>query len=209
MFELKVADFQDFNPWPHSPSFKARALVRPNDTVLDVGCAKGHMARELAQKSCKVYGIEIDHEAAEKARAHCIQVIEGDADLMESLPFQEKFFDSILVMDVLEHMKRPDRFLPILYKHLKPDSGQLICSLPNVARIEFRLKLLMGNFTYEDCGALSKGHLRFFTRASGRQLLENAGFTIDRVLYTGFASMYPLFANLTSYQFLFVCSRKP
>lgn len=208
MFELKVASFQDFSPWPHSPSFKAFQLVRPGDVVLDVGCAKGHMARELAKKNCKVYGIEIDTEAAEEAKGHCVQVVQGDADAISALPFQEKFFDSILVMDVLEHMKRPDLFLPLLRKHLKPGTGQLICSLPNVARIEFRFKLMFGTFAYEDYGALSKGHLRFFTRASGRQLLEEAGFVINRTLYTGFASMCPVFPNLTAFQFLIVCSRQ-
>jgi len=198
---------QEFTPWPHSPAFKALHLVRSGDTVLDVGCAKGHMARELAKKNCPVYGVEIDHDAAELARQHCVQVVEGDADQMESLPFQNNFFDSILVLDVLEHMKRPDRFLSLLRQHLKPGTGQLICSLPNVARIEFRLKLLLGDFTYEDGGALSKGHLRFFTRATSRQLLQEAGYDIHQTLYTGFASMLPIFPNLTAFQFLFVCVR--
>lgn len=207
LFELKVADLQDYNPWPHSPSFKAQNLVRSGDVVLDVGCAKGHMARELKKKQCTVYGIEIDPDAAELARAHCADVILTDADSLSQLPFPDSFFDSILVLDVLEHMRRPDLFLPLLRRHLKPSTGQLICSLPNVARLEFRLKLLMGRFDYEDCGALSRGHLRFFTRHSCAMMLQQAGFKIERILYTGFASMFPLFPNLTSYQFLFVCSR--
>jgi 2-polyprenyl-3-methyl-5-hydroxy-6-metoxy-1,4-benzoquinol methylase len=204
MFELDVAGRQDFNPWPHSPSVKALALVHSGEVVLDVGCAGGHMARELIKKGCTVHGVEIDPAAAERARQVCASVVVGDLDNLESLPFQSAMFDTILTLDVLEHLRRPDRAVAMLKGLLKP-GGRMICSIPNVARIEHRLALLLGRFDYGVGGALSKGHLRFFTRDTARQMLEEAGYRITVVHYTGFASMCPILPNLTAYQFLFVC----
>lgn len=207
MFDLNVAQRQEFNPWPHSPNAKALRCVPAGAVVLDVGCARGHMARVLTEKGCKVHGIEIDPPSAEEARKYCVEVLNTDLDTNTTPALPRDFFDAVLVLDVLEHLKRPDLALTHLSTCLKP-KGTLICSLPNVARIEHRLALLAGRFNYSDCGALSKGHLRFFTRHSATLLLQNAGFVIDKVDYTGFASMFPVLPTLTAYQFLFLCSRK-
>lgn len=204
MFELDVAGRQAFSPWPHSPSAKAYQLVAEGSVVLDVGCAGGHMAAELRKKNCVVHGVEIDPVTAVRARAVCASVAEGDLDAMQDLPFSRGMFDYVLALDVLEHLRRPDRALKLLQPMLKPD-GRLVCSIPNVARFEVRMGLLFGRFEYGDGGALSKGHLRFFTRRSATQLLEEAGFKIERVLSTGLASMIRVFPTLTAYQFMFVC----
>jgi 2-polyprenyl-3-methyl-5-hydroxy-6-metoxy-1,4-benzoquinol methylase len=204
MFDLDVAGRQAFSSWPHSPSAKAYQLVTEGSVVLDVGCAGGHMGAELRKKNCVVHGIEIDAATAVKARAVCASVVEGDLDAMQALPFSRGMFDCVLALDVLEHLRRPDRALRLLQPLLKPE-GRLVCSIPNVARFELRMGLLFGRFEYGDGGALSKGHLRFFTRRTASQLLEEAGFRIENVLSTGLASMIHVFPTLTAYQFVFVC----
>lgn len=203
-FDLDVAGPQKFNEWRHSPSRKAYELVRNDSVVLDVGCAGGHMAAELRKKNCTVHGIEVDPTAADRARKVCASVVEGDMDAKEDLPFAAGMFDYILALEVLEHMRRPDRVLALLRPLLKPE-GRLICSIPNVARVEVRLGLLFGRFDYGESGALSKGHLRFFTRRSASQLLAEAGFRIEKVEPTGMGSMIRVFLALTAYQFMFVC----
>lgn len=206
MFDLDVAGRQAFNPWKHSPSGKAYNLISAGSTVLDVGCSGGHMATELQKKKCIVHGIEIDPIAANRARNVCKSVVEGDMDDLKALPFSGSSFDYILTLDVLEHMRRPDRALALLQPLLKPE-GFLICSIPNVARLEVRLALLFGKFEYGDGGALSKGHLRFFTRRSAAQLLHDAGFVVRKVEPTGLGSMIRIMTNVTAYQFMFICQQ--
>ena len=60
---------------------------------------------------------------------------------------------------------------------LKPD-GVLLLSLPNVANVTVRLALLLGRFHYGSRGILDRTHLRFFTRATGRALLEESGYRV-------------------------------
>jgi hypothetical protein len=41
-----------------------------------------------------------------------------------------------------------------------------------------RASLLLGRFPYADRGILDRTHLRFYTRASARRLLEESGFGV-------------------------------
>jgi len=82
-----------------------------------------------------------------------------------------------LLLDVLEHMKDSDRLLEECKTALKIN-GLLVVSLPNVANITVRLKLLFGRFDYEERGIMDKTHLRWFTRRTARKLLEDHGYRI-------------------------------
>ncbi|MCM8774341.1 MAG: class I SAM-dependent methyltransferase [Candidatus Omnitrophica bacterium] len=150
-FDIDVVSKQEFNPWPHSPTYKAYRLIKPNSRVLDIGCAYGYMARELKKKGCEVIGIELDSKACEKAKDYCVHVINADIETLRSLPFSSGFFDYILCLDCLEHLNRPDLVLNNLHLYLS-STGRLIVSVPNIARFEYRLKLLLGNFAFSDTG---------------------------------------------------------
>jgi 2-polyprenyl-3-methyl-5-hydroxy-6-metoxy-1,4-benzoquinol methylase len=52
--------------------------VRPGARVLDVGCATGYLAEQLAARGCTVVGLESDAANAGKARAFCAEVVVGD-----------------------------------------------------------------------------------------------------------------------------------
>ena len=60
---------------------------------------------------------------------------------------------------------------------LEPD-GVLIVSLPNAVHWTARRHVLHGRFPQDDHGLFDRTHLRFFTRASGRALLAEAGFRV-------------------------------
>lgn len=156
---------------------QGKKLIKPNSRVLNVGCASGYMAEQLKSKGCTVIGIEKDHNAALAVRNYCQEVIEAAGERLESLPFPDGFFDVILYLDILEHLARPDILLSKLKRYLTPDE-ELIASIPNSARLEHRLRLLMGRFDYNNqgLGALSIAHLRFFTKKTAINLLQNAGY---------------------------------
>jgi hypothetical protein len=54
----------------------------------------------------------------------------------------------------------------------------VIISLPNVGLWSIRLNLLLGRFRYEETGVLDRTHLRFFTRRSAREMIEQAGLKV-------------------------------
>ncbi len=86
-------------------------------------------------------------------------------------------FDYILLADVLEHLKDPGGLLRRVVPCLN-DGGEIIISIPNVAHLFVRLRLMLGHFEYQDRGILDRTHLRFFTLASMRRMIDDASCRI-------------------------------
>lgn len=154
------------------------ALVRDGARVLDVGCAEGYIAQRLSARGCSVYGIELDAGAADAARQYCDDVFFADVDTLIALPWEGLQFDAILCMDILEHLKDPERALRMLRDYLAPD-GLVVITLPNVANWWIRFRLLRGKWQYDDLGIMDRTHLRFFDLSGARSLIEAAGYTIE------------------------------
>jgi SAM-dependent methyltransferase len=84
---------------------------------------------------------------------------------------------------VLEHLKDPQRALRDINQQLKP-GGIVLVSVPNIAHLWVRLRLLRGKFDYMDRGILDRTHLRFFTRVSLEALLREAGLDLVKLTAT-------------------------
>ena len=157
-----------------------RALGHPR-AVLDVGCGPGQNGAEAKLRGAHVTGIESNPTAARVARGRLDEVLELDLTSdAASRALAGRTFDLVLFADVLEHLVDPlatlQRYVPML-----EDGGHVIVSLPNVAAWPVRLGLLAGAFRYEESGLLDRTHLRFFTRETAIELVENAGLEVLHV----------------------------
>lgn len=174
----------DFAPDLTSDNAHAHQLraVPPGARVLELGCATGYLSRYLKEeRGCRVVGVELDPDAAERARAHCERVVVGDLDQLDlAALLDEGSFDVILCGDVLEHLKAPGRVLAAARRLLAP-RGRVVATIPNVAHGDLRLALLAGRFDYQRLGLLDETHLRFFTLTGVRALFEDAGYAVHRV----------------------------
>ena len=152
--------------------------VGENQDVLDVGCGEGFFAAQLAANGNRIVGVD---RLTEPKQAHVLEkYIQADLENGLSVAQQsvgERRFDRILLQDVLEHVRCPERIIAECHALLKPH-GQILVSLPNVANVTVRLALLFGRFDYRERGILDRTHLRFYTRRTARRLLEDAGFEI-------------------------------
>ena len=61
----------------------ALCLVGHNKSVLELGCATGHVTRAMVDRGCKVVGIELDAAAATVAETWAERVVAGDVDREE------------------------------------------------------------------------------------------------------------------------------
>lgn len=154
------------------------ALVNKNEKVLDIGCSSGNFGRELIdKKGCTVDGIDVNKADVQKAKRQLrhayVLNIEHD-----SLAVLKDRYDAILMMDVIEHLVEPAAALEKVAKLLKP-GGRLIFSVPNMAHVSVRLDLLLGNLDYRQVGLLDSTHLHFYTEKGLRDVLYNAGYSIE------------------------------
>jgi 2-polyprenyl-3-methyl-5-hydroxy-6-metoxy-1,4-benzoquinol methylase len=163
---------------PNNPRTRIVEAVRPGSRVLEIGCATGFMGEFLVtQKHCSHLAVEIDPEAAERARRRGLRVVEGHIEDEAVLAEVAGRYDYTLFGDVLEHLAHPDRVISRLAGYLDRE-GHMLASIPNVAHWSVRIGLLLGRFDYTRGGLLDENHLRFFTRRSAAALFERNGLRL-------------------------------
>ena len=146
--------------------------------VLDVGCGFATTSARIEKLGNRVTGIESSAEACAVARTRLTSVLE--ADLVAAVPPEN--YDAIIFADVLEHLPWPVGVLKRYLQFLAP-GGSVIVSLPNVGLWSVRFAHLFGQWNYDETGVLDRTHLRFFTRATARWMIGEAGLDVVRTTY--------------------------
>lgn len=149
--------------------------VTPGSSVLELGSAMGYMTRYMKEElDCKVTGVEISAEMAKHAARYADQMIVGNLD---TDPWDESIegpFDYVVMGDVLEHLRNPQKTLQKAVRLLKP-TGYILSSVPNISHNAVLLGLLKGEFDYQSYGLLDDTHVHFFTRKSMFELFNGCG----------------------------------
>jgi rhamnosyltransferase len=163
---------------PLLPQHSARAL--------DMGCGSGETSAQLKKigRFGWVCGVEGNPDVARIAQKNLDQVLVGDIESMK-YPFEAGSIDTIMTLDILEHLVDPWKVLGELKYLLKP-GGRLVVSIPNVRHYSATIPLvLLGDWRYQQEGILDSTHLRFFTRKTTIKMLQAAGFEIEILDHTG------------------------
>ncbi len=153
------------------------SMIPVGARILDVGCGTGSVSAHIvANRRASLIGLEPDDARAARARQRGLTVLK--AELTPEIIAELGRFDIVLFADLLEHLPDPFSLLQMAKSALSP-GGRILISVPNVAHWSVRTELAMGDFAYRDYGIMDATHLRWFTEASLRSFLENAGLTIE------------------------------
>ncbi|MEN9578574.1 MAG: hypothetical protein RJA70_1583 [Pseudomonadota bacterium] len=144
--------------------------------VLDIGAGPGSVASELLKKRCEVAVVD-QHQPS----VHNPNVTVITQDLDKPLRVDVQPYDTLLLLDVIEHLKDPEQFLQQLRLQFDHTPKRLILTTPNVAFVVQRVMLLLGQFNYGKAGILDRTHTRLFTFRATQHLLRDAGFRIKSV----------------------------
>jgi glycosyltransferase involved in cell wall biosynthesis len=170
----------------YSSHFYGFRLVGKERRVLEVGCGDGSFGTQLVKAQNQVTGVDfhpmVPIEAGYK-NVFTADLEQGLGDLVAAPASPPRKFDRILLLDVLEHLRSPDRLLDDC-KSALADRGRIIVSVPNIVNFTVRLMFLMGSFRYSDRGIMDWSHLRFYTSRTIRELLERHGYRITGCHYT-------------------------
>jgi SAM-dependent methyltransferase len=133
--------------------------------ALEIGCGTGTYTEILAHSCPEVLAVEIEPSFAEASRRRFagsgrVRVIEADARALPDLGR----FDTILMLDVLEHIEDDVGMLRDLGRRLSP-GGRLVLKVPALPALY---------------GALDKaiGHWRRYSRRSLAEAAGRAGLTL-------------------------------
>jgi ubiquinone/menaquinone biosynthesis C-methylase UbiE len=140
--------------------------IGTGEKILNLGCSDGYYDNFLAKKYKKVIGFEINEKditiAKQNKLAKNIEYVLGNG---KKLPFENNYFDTIICVDVLEHIKNDDALILEIYRVLSKN-GTLIITTPhenfpfsydpiNWILKHFRIHLPIGLWGF--------GHFRLYT----------------------------------------------
>jgi 2-polyprenyl-3-methyl-5-hydroxy-6-metoxy-1,4-benzoquinol methylase len=215
----QVASYQSGRP-------ELLALLKNPKKVLDVGCNTGTVGADIlrAFPSAQVVGLDIQPAAVDVASHVIDQAICIDLDNHEAVwsIVHGSTYDTIIVGDVLEHLKNPWGLLEILVDVMEP-GGRIIASVPNVGHWELVLQWMRQSWPLNDRGIFDNTHLRFFmfkdvgslAPAGTRVFIRGRNFRLrdqasrwDRVLKY-MVGWLPYIREFFVFQYIFVVIREP
>lgn len=143
--------------------------------VLEIGCGCGATLSKIKYlwPSSEVKGIEIVDSIAQIG-ANNLDIVHGNIENM-NMNYPEKYFDYVIMGDVLEHLFDPSKVLINIKRYLK-NTSKLLISIPNIMHISVLIPLLKGELQYRESGILDKTHVKFFTLKSIAELLNSCGY---------------------------------
>jgi methionine biosynthesis protein MetW len=166
-----------------NPLNKICDLIEDGSRVLDIGAGNGLLSQLLTKKNKVVFidGVEPNETGANIARQYYRNFFTGYVeDYIDEIKWDE--YDFIIMADVIEHLVNPTSLLLCISQKVPP-SAKIILSIPNISFGSVRISLMNGNFDYVDSGLLEKTHVRFYTRKTINQLLNNVGMQIEQLLF--------------------------
>lgn len=159
-----------------SPTTLAAERIGVGHRVLDVGSGAGGIADLLGDR-CEVYGIDVVEPAnIDRFAGFWTQNLDTDMTFPEELPA----VDTIVLLDVIEHLRDPEGFVRELaaYCERVETVRTVIASTGNIGFGVIRAALLLGQFNYGSRGILDRTHTRLFTYGSFRRLFRHVGFRV-------------------------------
>ncbi len=153
-------------------------------TVVDIGCGGGMTGKLIKEKfpGARVIGIELNPRAAEHARQWLDTVICGDVDTLDlSEHIGSARIDTVMLLDVLEHIYDPWRVLVRVRSWLDEDT-RVLASVPNIRNVANLDELAGGHWNYGPNGVLDITHVRFFTRESLVAMFEETGYIVKQMI---------------------------
>jgi len=185
--------FQDVgSPLHHAYNLPAIQSLLPDgkQTILDAGCGAGQVSGWLAKLGHDVWGCDPSNSGVELAKHHFPKADFFVSDLMEGPPTVIPMggYDGIVNVEVIEHLFDPEKLLSNLHSALRPD-GWIILTTPYHGYLKnLTLSLTNGwdkHFMVNSPG----GHIKFFSPATLRNMLEDVGFSDIKIIGAGRAPL--------------------
>lgn len=152
-------------------------------TICEVGCGAGEVLKQLQHrldKECDFLGCDISPQAIELCRSRANERLHFE--LGDVTKISERFFDVILVLDVIEHLEDYFSFL----RTIKERALYKIFQIPLDLSVQTVLRatpLIRDRQRF--------GHIHYFTKETALQLLSDLGYNIIDWFYTAVALDLP------------------
>jgi len=171
--------FIDLASRRHAVAEATRAHQRPDPTVLEVGVSSGFLLEDLqrALPQASILGADYTRGTLEKVATRLPEVPLLQFDLVEC-PLPDESVDTVILLNVLEHIERHDLAVCQLHRILRP-GGVAVIEVP------------AGEGLYDSYDRALL-HWRRYSMSKLVQLVQDEHFAVERRSHLGFL-LYPGF----------------
>ena len=169
--------------------------VGDGKTLVEVGCGEGILLEKMTKlfSDKTVFAIEPEPENVEICKSHNLDVRPGS---VYELPMEDASVDTLLFIEVIEHLDDPDLAIREISRVIKP-GGKLILLFPNDAF--FKMARIL-TFKFKEAH-YDAGHVKQWRPGEAKRFVESAGFKVEKT------SNIPFFLWTTSLHCLIVATK--
>lgn len=154
-----------------------KSQAPPPSDVFELGCGNGSTARLLAAEGYRVVAVDPSPSGIEQARQHQRDGLRFEVgSTAEDLGAKYGRFPVVLSLEVIEHLPSPSEYMKAIDALLAPD-GVAILSTPYHGYLKNLALVAAGRFDRHFDPLWESGHLKFYSRATLRELVARHGFT--------------------------------
>jgi 2-polyprenyl-3-methyl-5-hydroxy-6-metoxy-1,4-benzoquinol methylase len=148
--------------------------------LLDIGSGIGVMLKTATEVGYDPTGVELSTKLAEITKKDGYRVINKNISEIDS----NLTYDTITMMDIIEHLVEPNTILKELMVRLKPD-GELIVYTPNHNSLIVKISDLFYKMGIKSPveNVFACTHTCFFTTKTLKKILGNSGYDILEVTH--------------------------
>jgi ubiquinone/menaquinone biosynthesis C-methylase UbiE len=119
-----------YRVWGRHLSVHSLLHRESSPSILDVGCGPGYFLREARRiyPRAKLSGLDYEPVLLDWVGVQEATLCQGSA---EELPFEDRSFDLVACLQVLEHLSNPDKAIQEIHRVLKP-GGFACIATPNL-----------------------------------------------------------------------------
>lgn len=176
---MNVEEFENerWQNFDQKPVFRHRAALNmvPPGSVLDLGCGDGLFLEMLQRKGFEAEGLDASSEAVKKCIAKGLKAQVYDFT-HKPLPYEDNSFDSVVLLDVLEHTYSPE---PMLCEAARVAKTCVIASVPNFNSLPARLQVLRGHVPENN--QPWKGHVYWFNYSALKRLFAKCDLEVETI----------------------------
>ena len=150
--------------------------------ILDVGCGEGTITNVISglEQAQEVSGIDISPTAISIAKSKYPR-IDFKTSPATNLPFDSESLDTILAIEVVEHIYDTEQMFKEFSRVLKVRG----CLIVSTTDFNFLKKIMIALFFWDKYFYPTNPHVRFFTKKSLSSIMRQWGLKIEEYRWNG------------------------
>lgn len=215
-----ISNYQRYEDNPYFEALLQFILkFKKEGDFLELGCAYGFLLKK-AENSFNTYGIDISEYAIKKAKKITKKSVLKSSNIEKGLTtlFDEKKFDVIIALDVLEHTNNPKKIIGEIKDILK-DDGIFVYRVPNTDAMDYLYYSLINKKKWH--GNRDKTHKSLYKLKEWETITASSGFDfklqpyfptkiMKKIIAKNFPKLFflPSFFTFTNKSITFFCTKK-